>query len=154
MVWHKGARFILLLVLLCIGQMLVFPLIDTPRLRQNAVEAVDKIWAQGVNPEIIGGFSGARYDNYTSVLIIKTAAYTGPETFLQKAFGGFRVEMPVQEDTDAWGAYCTYEDAHNVETGGLSYSRYWHGYSLPLRILLCFLPFPIFSFFSMGLNCC
>lgn len=150
--WYKGTLFIFMLVLFCIGQMLIFPLIDTPRLRSNAAEAVDKIWAQGVNPEIIGGFAGARYDNYTSVLIIKTAAYTGPETPIQKAFGGFRVEVPIQEDTDAWGAYCTYEDAINIETGGLSYSRYWHGYSLPLRILLCFFTFSNIQLLCYGLE--
>ena len=150
--WYKGTLFIFVLVLFCIGQMLIFPLIDTPRLRSNATEAVDKIWAQGVNPEIIGGFAGARYDNYTSVLIIKTAAYTGPETAMQKAFGGFRVEVPIQEDTDAWGAYCTYEDATNVESGGLSYSRYWHGYSLPLRILLCFFTFSNIQLLCYGLE--
>ena len=150
--WYKGILFIFMLVLFCIGQMLIFPLIDTPRLRSNATEAVDKIWAQGVNPEIIGGFAGARYDNYTSVLIIKTAAYTGPETPIQKAFGGFRVEVPIQEDTDAWGAYCTYEDAINIETGGLSYSRYWHGYSLPLRIFLCFFTFSNIQLLCYGLE--
>ena len=33
--------------------------------------------------------------------------------------------------------WCRYGDGSQTHDGGLSYTRYWHGYTLPLRLLLC-----------------
>ena len=130
------------LVLVLIACNVIAPLIDTPTMRKNAHQGTAMLSEQYAVPKMVGGFKSAQLDNFTTVLMIKTAAYTGPETWLQKAFGGFRTDMPVPENADmqaAWKSFCIYADGSESPTGGLSYSRYWHGYTLPLRILLCVL---------------
>ena len=63
----------------------------------------------------------------------------GNETLLQKAFAGYRVDVAAESGQSQWDAFCNYEFGENSPSGGLSYSRYWHGYTLPLRLLLCVL---------------
>lgn len=133
---RAGLAF-LLAVLLCAAANVAAFLIDTDAMRQNAAQGVAMLGEEGGTPQMVGGFKSAQLDNYTAVLILKTAAYTGEEPLLQKAFGGTRTDLPAQKEQDAWDAYCTYADGSLSPTGGLTYSRYWHGYTLPLRLLLC-----------------
>ncbi len=139
-----------MVIALCLLSNMVQVLIDTPEMREHASAAVDIIYQQEASPTLIGGFSSARLDNYTSCLIVKTAAYVGPESFWQRAFGGLRVDLPITEDVDGWGAFCTYATGYDSPTGGLSYSRYWHGYMLPLRLLFSATTFTNIQMFFYG----
>lgn len=130
---------LMLTVLLCIACNAAAPLIDTLAMRQNAAQGVTMLRDQYPIPQTVGGFKSAQLDNYTAVLMVKTAAYTGEETWLHKAFGGLRTDMPIADGQTEWEAYCTYADGSLSPTHGLSYTRYWHGYTLALRILLCVL---------------
>lgn len=116
--------------------------IDTPAMREHAAQALETLSHQDARPEVVGGFLSAQLDNFTTVIILKTAAYTGPEPLLMRAFGGLRAEFPPAQGQSAWDALFAYGDGGDVPTGGLSYSRYWHGYMLPLRLLLCALALP------------
>lgn len=138
----RAAAMLAALVLFLIACNVAAVFIDTPAMRENAEQGVDMLWAQGAVPQTIGGFKSSQLDNFTSVLILKTAAYTGPESWLHQAFAGLRVDIPASENADmygAWDAFCTYADGSNSPTGSFGYYRYWHGYILPLRILLCVL---------------
>lgn len=125
--------------LLCALCNLAACLIDTPRMRENAAQALDTLSRQDARPELVGGFASSQLDNFSTAIILKTAAYTGPESLLMRAFGGLRAEFSLQEGEDAWDAVFRYGDGADIPQGGLSYSRYWHGYMLPLRLLLCLL---------------
>ena len=136
----RGAAMLLLAVLLCAGSNILAFTIDTPDMRENTWQGSLMLGEQLSQPQTIGGFLSAQLDNFTGVLILKTAGYVGPESLLEKAFGGFRVDMPAQEGQSEWEAFCNYEFGELSPTGGgLSYSRYWHGYTLPLRLALCVL---------------
>lgn len=135
----RGALALTVAVLLALAMNAAAFLIDTPAMRQNAAQGTLMLEQEGAVPELVGGFKSAQLDNFSSVLILKTAAYTGPQTLLQKALGGYRADLPAQADQDEWEAFCVYGDGSDSPTGGLSYSRYWHGYTLPLRLLLCIL---------------
>ena len=135
----RGLSLLLATVFLCIAcNMLAFT-IDTKQMRDNAWQGCLMLGEQGATPQHIGGFRSSQLDNFTSVLILKTAGYVGPESLMEKAFAGFRVDMYPQEGQSEWDAFCNYESGQNLPTGGLSYSRYWHGYTLPLRLMLCVL---------------
>lgn len=127
------------LALLCVLANAAAVWIDTPAMRANAAQGAAMLGEQGATPQLAGGFKTAQLDNFTAVLILKTAAYTGGETALARTFGGFRTDLRAAEGENAWLAFCRYADGRESPTGGLSYSRYWHGYTLPLRLLLCFL---------------
>lgn len=132
----RAALAVLLSAVLCVLCNALAFLIDTDAMRENAWQGALMLGEQLAYPQMVGGFSSAQLDNFTSVLILKTAAYTGEETLWQKALGGLRAEVQ-PEGADAWTAFCTYADGSQSPGGGLSYSRYWHGYTLPLRLLLC-----------------
>lgn len=126
-------------LLLCIAMNAAAFLIDTPTLRENARQGTVMYAQEGSVPQLVGGFKTSQLDNFTAVLILKTAAYTGPESHLHKTFGGIRTDMPAEEGQSPWDAFCTYADGSLSPTGGLTYTRYWHGYTLPVRLLLCVL---------------
>ncbi len=134
----RGAAFLAGLVALAILMNLVAVFIDTPRMRENASQGAAMLRDEGATPQMVGGFKTSQPDNYTSVLILKTAAYTGGEPLLFRVFGGYRTDLSPAEGEDAWSAFCRVADGRDSPTGGLSYSRYWHGYTLPLRLLFCF----------------
>lgn len=113
--------------------------IDTPEMRRNAAQGTLMLMEQQAQPQLVGGFRSAQLDNFTAVLMIKTAAYTGGQSAAEKALGGYRAELIPQEGEDGWEVFCRYADASMTHDGGLSYTRYWHGYTLPLRLLLCVL---------------
>ncbi|MBR5301508.1 MAG: hypothetical protein IKU38_01565 [Clostridia bacterium] len=127
-------------IVLCIGANFLAFTIDTPDMRQNAWQGCLMLGDQLGTPQTVGGFLSSQMDNYTSILILKTAAYTGEESLLAKALGGLRVEMGQQPGQSGWEAFCAYGDGSESMTGaGFGYPRYWHGYTLPLRLALCVL---------------
>ena len=136
----RGLSMLLCTVLLCVAANFLAFTIDSQDMRDHAWQGCLMLGEQQSTPQTIGGFMSAQLDNFTGVLILKTAGYVGPETLTQKAFGGYRVDMPAEEGQSAWDAFCNYEFGELSPTGGgMSYSRYWHGYTLPLRLLLSML---------------
>lgn len=136
----KASRALALLVLsaaVCVLCNFAACFVDTPRMRENAAQALDMLSYQDMRPEVVGGFASAQLDNYSSVIILKTAVYTGSEPLVLRALGGLRAEFFPEEDEDSFAAFFRYGDGSETGRGGFSYARYWHGYMLPLRLLLC-----------------
>ena len=136
----RGVFLLVVCFVLCLGANFLAFTIDTPDMRKNAWQGCLMLGEQGGTPQMVGGFKSSQLDNFTAVLIIKTAAYTGEESLISKALNGFRVDMPAQPGQSEWDAFCAYADGTQSPTGGgMGYSRYWHGYTLPLRLGLCVL---------------
>ena len=136
----RGLALLLCAVMLCVASNFLAFTIDSQEMRDHVWQGCLMLGEQQSTPQMIGGFLSAQLDNFTGVLILKTAGYVGPESLTQKALAGFRVDMPAGEDQTEWDAFCNYEFGELSPTGGgMSYSRYWHGYTLPLRLLLCVL---------------
>lgn len=136
----RGLSLLLACLVLCIAANFLAFFIDTPDMRRNAWQGCLMLGEQLGMPQTVGGFLSSQLDNFTSVLILKTAAYTGEESLLEKAFGGLRVDMPAADGLNEWEAFCQYAFGSESPTGGgMGYSRYWHGYTLALRLMLCVL---------------
>ena len=136
----RGMALLLAVILLCAACNIAAFAINTPDMRRNAWQGCLMIGDQQSTPQTVGGFLSSQLDNFTAVLILKTAAYTGEESLLAKAAGGYRVDMPAQPGQSEWEAFCDYVSGPESPTGeGMGYARYWHGYTLPLRLLLCVL---------------
>lgn len=136
----RGVFLLIVCVVLCLGANFLAFTIDTPDMRKNAWQGCLMLGEQGATPQMVGGFKSSQLDNFTAALILKTAAYTGHESLMVKALGGLRVEMAPEPGQSEWDAFCAYGDASESPTGsGVSYNRYWHGYTLPLRLALCVL---------------
>ena len=133
----RAFAMLLASVILCVCCSLIAPAIDTPAMRRNARQGALMLAEQGATPQLTGGFKSAQLDNFTSILITKTAAYTGDEPWLTRAFGGLRVDLWESESESGWQAYGRYVPGQDAPDGTvMHYARYWHGYMLPLRILL------------------
>ena len=136
----RGMALVLAVILLCAACNIAAFTIDTPDMRRNAWQGSLMLREQLGSPQTVGGFMSSQLDNFTAVLILKTAAYTGEESLLAKAAGGYRVDMPAEPGQSEWDAFCNYVSGPESPTGGgMCYARYWHGYTLPLRLLLCVL---------------
>ncbi|MBR7113466.1 MAG: hypothetical protein IKC76_03010 [Firmicutes bacterium] len=134
----RAGGMLLLAVLLCIAANILAFTIDTPDMREHAWQGCLMLGEQQSQPQAVGGFLSSQLDNFTGILILKTAGYTGEESLLEKAFGGYRIDVPAEPGQDEWAAYSNYEPGETAPGGSrMVYSRYWHGYSLPLRLLLC-----------------
>lgn len=134
----RGIALVLAVIVLCAACNIAAFTIDTPEMRQNAWQGCLMIGGQQGSPQTVGGFLSSQLDNFTAVLILKTAAYTGEESLLAKAAGGYRVDMPAAPGQSEWDAFCNYVSGPESPTGGgMGYARYWHGYTLPLRLALC-----------------
>ena len=133
----RAFALLLAAVVLCICCNLIAPAVNTDTMRRNAWQGALMLAEQGATPQLTGGFKSAQLDNFTSILITKTAAYTGDEPWLTRAFGGLRVDLRESESETGWQAYGRYETGQNAPEGTvIHYARYWHGYMLPLRLLL------------------
>lgn len=136
----RGIALLALCVLICVCANILAFTIDTKDMRDHVWQGCLMLGEQQSQPQTVGGFLSSQLDNFTGVLILKTAGYVGEEGLLQKAMGGYRIDMPTQSGQSDWEAYCSYEFGELAPDGSrMFYSRYWHGYTLPLRLLLCVL---------------
>lgn len=134
----RGAGALLLAVLLCVLSNVIAFTIDTPEMREHVWQGCLMLGEQQSQPQAVGGFLSAQLDNFTGILILKTAGYVGGESLMEKAFSGYRIDMPASPGQSEWEAYSNYEFGENAPgSSRFGYSRYWHGYTLPLRLLLC-----------------
>ena len=93
----RGLCLLLCAVILCIAANVLAFTIDSRDMRDHVWQGCLMLGEQQSTPQMIGGFLSAQLDNFTGVLILKTAGYVGPESLTQKAFGGYRVDMPAGE---------------------------------------------------------
>ena len=136
----RGIALLALCVLVCVCANILAFTIDTKDMRDHVWQGCLMLGEQQSQPQTVGGFLSSQLDNFTGVLILKTAGYVGEEGLLQKAMGGYRIDMPTQIGQSDWEAYCSYEFGELAPDGSrMFYARYWHGYTLPLRLLLCVL---------------
>lgn len=135
----RTAVALLCAVLLAVAMNGAAFLLPEGNMREHAEQGLAMLAQEGSSPELVGGYRSAQLDNFTAALMIKTAAYTGDDPFMQKALGGLRIDVPPEPGSDMWGdwaAFCQYTTSEESGISALSYTRYWHGYILPLRLLL------------------
>ena len=94
----RGLALLLCAVMLCVASNFLAFSIDSQEMRDHVWQGCLMLGEQQSTPQMIGGFLSAQLDNFTGVLILKTAGYVGPESLTQKALAGFRVDMPAGED--------------------------------------------------------
>lgn len=136
----RGIASLALCVLVCVCANILAFTIDTEDMREHVWQGCLMLGEQQSQPQTVGGFLSSQLDNFTGVLILKTAGYVGEENLLEKAMGGYRIDMPTQSGQSDWEAYCNYEFGELAPEGSrMFYARYWHGYTLPLRLMLCML---------------
>ena len=112
--------------------------------RQHIVQSMDTIMTERDYPSP-HKWSGLWRDNYTDFLMINHAAYAGDESLIQKAVNAYRTSAVYQGEKVSLPSSTLLAISYDPEVaaengikyGQKEYSRYWHGYLLYLKPLLC-----------------
>lgn len=104
-----------------------------------SIPAFNGEWAKEESYEtLVPGYRGTQLDNSTDAAMLLHAIYEDEHSLITRAANGGRYVAP----GNAFAALLTYgmhEDASAME--GSSIARYWHGYLVFLKPLLCFLSY-------------
>ena len=127
-------------------------LIPQSAIHQNILESIPVLQQEGPFFPIIGEkYRNSIADNNTDALMFLMEDYNGNHSVIEKSVGGF---FTTSENTSNTGMYfydmsISSLQENNIETGVSSYSRYWHGWILPLRLLLLFFNYEDIRYISM-----
>lgn len=95
--------------------------------------AITTFSIEGPGPILYEGYISSRLDNYTDSLMINTAQYDSSESVVNKALLNYHYEI---EGKTPFEAFVLGAEKGN-EVKAVSYARYWHGYLVILKPLLC-----------------
>ncbi|HJD45795.1 MAG TPA: hypothetical protein H9909_03025 [Candidatus Mediterraneibacter norfolkensis] len=118
----------------------------------NITESINVLAAEGPFKAVIGDkYSNSIADNNTDAWMLLMADYDGTESILEKSLGGFykSYENTSQTGSGAFDLFISSGAPEAIETGVYSYSRYWHGWMLPLKLLLTFSNYEDIRFIGM-----
>ncbi len=114
-------------------------LLPTQPMRENVARSSETFNREGIFPELACGYSCMRLDTFTDSVMLGTAVYGGEEPLAERMALNYRMvygELP--EDM----TLTNYSNGVTVyEYEPVPYGRYWHGYLVPLKLLLLFFDF-------------
>lgn len=139
----KQILVLIVTVFLCIAaglllMMLAYTVFPMGSINQHAKESAKVFKTEGRYTVLDLGYT-SMLDNFTDSIMLKKAAYDGPEDALYKvmeapswSLADKAYEWPTDE-------YVAYYSKSNPEPRTVStYPRYWHGYIIPLKATLMF----------------
>lgn len=97
---------------------------------KHVEESVAVLAEEGNYPVETPGILGTMRDNYTDAIMLNMASYDSKYPLLQKAFGNYK-----KRNSDKY-AVTWLEHRNDKDAKSVSYARYWHGYLVPLKLLL------------------
>lgn len=131
-----------------IMNMLAFMVPQSP-VHQNIIWSAYSFREEGPFPQVIKGYDFTIPDNNTDAWMLLIADYDNSEdTLLEKALEGKYYHYPVQNNGLIGTDNIVAVEEGNIE-GIWSYSRYWHGWLLPLRLLLTVFDYSEIRFFNI-----
>ena len=111
--------------------------IPTDRMLVNARASIEIFEREGPSPQTVAGYEATTLDNYTDAWMFRNAFYDGEESALQKSLNVYYYgyhEGQVGNVCESMIAYLNGTEGYYRR----SYARYWHGYLIILKPLLCF----------------
>lgn len=137
-IFHKLKKFFILyliIYLICSIFMCIVYALPRKPIRQHVAQSREIFEEEGSYPRLVSWQISSQLDNFTDALMLLMAGYEGEGPFYQDAF---RNAFPVIEgNTPAETLVRIYTDEHTAYMVQ-NYNRYWHGYLLYLKPLLCF----------------
>ncbi len=111
--------------------------IPVDRMLVNARASIEIFEREGPSPQTIIGYEATTLDNYTDAWMFRNAFYDGRESVFQKSLNvyyyGYHKEE-LHNVCESMIAYLNGTEGYERQ----SYARYWHGYLIFLKPLLCF----------------
>ena len=123
-----------------IGMLMLVAVYALPvtRMKVNVVRSGEIFLNEGINPQIVHGYEYMQLDTYTDDLMLEAAIYGGVESTVNKAVNNYHVDATQSPHIDLFN-YANEATTYDYLT--VPYGRYWHGYLVPLKLLLLFLDY-------------
>lgn len=110
--------------------------IPTDRIGLHVRESAEMFAGKNLYKELSKSDITTKQDYFTDILMMLTAAYDGDETPFNKAISNFRVEKKDANLAESCAVCNKLPISQQVKR---DYSRYWHGYLIPLKIVFYFM---------------
>lgn len=117
--------------------LLLVYLLPVTRIIYNANASVEQFREWGWNPRIIEDYESTTIDTYTDAWMMRIAFYDGDESILQKCMGNYYYGYDDERTTNVCESMISYLEGMEGYKR-FSYGRYWHGYLILLKPLMCF----------------
>lgn len=131
-----GKLLLRLLIAILAGALLLSLVYCIPAeaMEENMEESAQVLYNEGLYPWL-HGWCTSMVDNYTDTFMLLHAAYRNDRPVIEQAVNVYRPyfgtkDMPYQDLVDHYIEGQTY-------TGEVAYARYWHGYLVFLKPMLC-----------------
>ena len=110
--------------------------LPTAVIEQNVKASAKLLNKEGKYPYLIAGYEGSRLDNWTDGRMLTLVIAHPYKSLLKNALLSPSVQIEGKNSIETLKLYFLNKDKAEVVIN--SYGRYWHGYLIPLRLLLLF----------------
>lgn len=121
-------------------------------MKANVARSSEIFNYEGIYPQIVSGYKYMQLDNYTDSIMLGAAVYDGTEGAIDKAANNYHPDCEQLSPELALTNYANEVSAY--EYFRVPYGRYWHGYLVPLKLLLLFFDYAdirVLNFFVQSL---
>ncbi len=132
---YAGLALLLCGLLLAVGLLYAANAIPVSAVKKHALASAELLMQEGTYPWAIEGEFSSILDNFTDALMLSVAFYDGEESLTERVFSCYKTANP----DPVCGLYNSLTDPS--EESSEPYGRYWHGYLVTLRPLLCLMDY-------------
>lgn len=154
----KIYSFIKYIAALCIsiiiGILLLIAVYMLPvkNMKANVARSSEIFNYEGIYPQMVNGYKYMQLDNFTDSIMLGAAIYDGVEGTINKVVYNYHPDSAQLSPELALTNYANEVSAY--EYFQVPYERYWHGYLVPLKLLLLFFDYAdirVLNFFMQNL---
>ncbi|MDE7339391.1 MAG: hypothetical protein K2N80_02360 [Lachnospiraceae bacterium] len=141
-------------VAIVVGMLLLIAVYALPvgNMKANVARSSEIFNYEGIYPQMVNGYKYMQLDNYTDSIMLGAAIYDGAEGTINKAVNNYHPDCVQLSPELALTNYANEVSAY--EYFEVPYGRYWHGYLVPLKLLLLFFDYAdirILNFFLQNI---
>lgn len=121
-----------------IGMLMIVAVYALPvaEMKANVARSSEIFNYERIYPQIVQGYQYMRLDNYTDSIMLGAAIYDGAESTINKAVNNYHIDSTQIAPDLAMTNYANEVTVYDYFA--VSYGRYWHGYLVPVKLLLLF----------------
>lgn len=129
-------------------------LLPVSPMKENVARSSAIFDYEGVYPQMVQGYKSSQLDNCTDAIMLGIAAYSEePAGGIRKAaalaMDARRVEFLGDDPVRSLNDYANDVEGKEDRKQVVGYTRYWHGYLIPLKLLLLFFDYGDIRFLNL-----
>lgn len=129
-------------------------LLPVSPMKENVARSSAVFDYEGVYPQLVQGYKSSQLDNCTDAIMLGIAAYSEePAEKIRKAaalaMDARRVEFRGDDPVRSLNDYVNEVEGKEKQKQVVGYTRYWHGYLIPLKLLLLFFDYGDIRFLNL-----